>query len=1443
MVSTILDSGASINIINKDLVDLLDLQFQQKSTEFRIQTLTSVTQPLGESVFKVILFGQEYPVTAHVVDTRIFGGLLVGTDFMAAAKIDIINSTGHLKFGGEQGISIRTARIWDSPTVIQVSGVRERMSCKKCCSFPSKDDVKWYPQVSEQDKLPVIQETEEVSDHTESAASSSRFRSRYSSDENRHSDAKDRNSKQHDAEGTEKSAEIRGDIIRQRILRKTGNMQPVRMIRRTVVTRWLPTEYGENDADLIQSASDQTEEKESDPAITRSARLVKSGSVIQRSRRLGHRKKIRRHHSNPIRKKPVYDHSTDSESTDTLSDTGLSDSPDIDTDSCPLREADSADEKYDSDGSRKTFTVLHMPDEWEALGLEKEPDPVLNPVINTDLNPDDIKRIAELVKEFPQIFSHGEYDIGVAKVTPVILDTGNHQPITSPTWRMKPALNEELERQIRELLKAGIIEPSTGPWNFPPVLVEKKSTKKYRLTINYQKLNNILKKNAMIPPDIEVLLDRLGGRPWKSVLDARSGYFHIPLAQESREKTAFRGTYGLYQFTRLPQGLATAPAIFQTAMNEMLGDLKDTCALAYMDDVIVFSSTLDEHISHLQQVFQRIQEFGLKMSLDKSKFAMLEIEFLGRIITEDGIRPDPKKIQAIQDFNQPSTQKEVMRFKGMCSFHRRLIKDFSLIMEPLQRMINDRAVRWGPEQEKAFKQMKQIMSTAPILRFPDFNRTFYVVCDASNYHLGALLKQKDDKKHMYIVACESRKLNSVERRYATTYREFLGILFGVTKFDRYVTGRKFIIVTDHHALCYMLKMLRPGKSAIVRWVMNMREYDFEIEWTSGASHKEADCLSRPPGCEEAADQEDETAIDERFHCLATQKYPLLTLDQVQQVADSGWDELPKFIQSQEKQIADQSGILMLASLEEQFVIQVSDMKDRQAEDGHIQGLISYLTTGEVPASIKNKHRFIKKMEHYKMSDGLICRQVLSVTGDQRLCPVVPKSLYLKILQAFHDSATAGHQGIRNTMARLRERYFWEGMYKHVENYVRSCIMCLENNIVRTAAPGELMPLPSTCLPGEILSLDTMTDLTRTKSGKSYLFVCTDRATRFVWAMAARTKEADYAVKLLQHVIFLIGPPREVLTDNGREYTNSKFNSVCEDHQIFHGTTSRYHPQSNGQTERMNATLIQVLKKYCRRDTNWDQHLAAAVYSINTSPNSHTEIAPYVLMFGMLPPSPVRHAVQESNGKSNDFHAMKIIEQIRETAAEKLAAEQREYKRKHDERIPKHQYCAGDWVMLKRHVPEKDRCRKLSQRYAGPYQITKVHPNNTVDLLCEDQRLYSNRVNVGELRPAPTRDPELQPHQSTAAPDIQTSPDRDPEETSSVSSQETEILSDSIRAVTQDDWEVVTGRADPSITAGDTGAESRIRSVPPIRLKRLQMSRPRTRSGGLIRQPQRLTEDC
>ena len=1008
--------------------------------------------------------------------------------------------------------------------------------------------------------------------------------------------------------------------------------------------------------------------------------------------------------------------------------------------------------------------VLFLTDEWEAEGLEQEPPPATEPDINASMEQADQDRLRDLIKRFDHIFSKGEHDIGCANVKPAKLVTGDQAPINIRPYKNPAALIKELQRQIDALLAADIIEPSTSPWSFPSILVPKKS-KKYRLTINYKKLNDILKKNAMAPPDIESIMERLGGMQYLTILDARSGFFHIPLDEDSREKTAFRGPFGSYQFKRLPQGLATAPAIFQQVMNDMLGELQLDCAVAYMDDVIVFSRTLEEHEAHLEAVFKKLEAMNIKISMEKSEFAKHEVSFLGRLVSREGMRPDPKKVEAIRTFPRPMTKKKIQQFIGMCSYQRKLIPGFSQIITPIRKLMNDPTIGWQEEQEYAYVTLIEKLTSAPILQFPDYGKRFYLFCDASNDALGALLKQKDENGHFRLVACASRKLTPAEKNYATTYKECLAIYYGVSQFQQMITGVEFTVVTDHHSLCYLQKMIKPH-GVLPRWIMALMNFDFTIEWTSGRSHKEADALSRVTEGDEEEIAPD-TVIDSRDMCAMPSGTPLSSLSELHKLQAAGWNmsDLPLIHEltltehdsvcepdeetnpsaRQEKDSGeddfDSMPLLLASSLPMADVI--TDLASKQREDPTLAGWINYHETRETPATVKNTRHFKKKMQCYAMKGNILCRLVLTSSRETKRLPVIPHSLRAKVIRAFHDLPQSGHQGHHKMIPRMRDHVFWERLSSDVIEYVTGCIKCAQQNVSHTVPAGELLPLPANCAPGEILSMDTQTKLTRSRSGNTCIFVACCRSTRYVWAMPAPGCESLYAVRLLRRIIFSHGPPREVLTDGGSEYISAEFNQLLREFQITHRHSDPYFPQTNGQVERVNGIIAPILSKFV--DSNhrdWDCHLEPAIYAINTSIHSLTGFAPYHLMYGQLPPPPIRILSEEQEADPDPFSALRIIDQIREEANQNLVTAQREYKRKSDENKAPSTLKVGEQVMLKNHQFEEGLCRKLQAKYRGPFTITRIAGRNSVEIEREGTRHRTNVVNVANLRRFVPRDESL-----------------------------------------------------------------------------------------------------
>jgi len=349
------------------------------------------------------------------------------------------------------------------------------------------------------------------------------------------------------------------------------------------------------------------------------------------------------------------------------------------------------------------------------------------------------------LEAYKDIFASELHELGQTNIIQHTIDTGTERPIRQRAYRATLPDQQFISEEIQRMLDANIIQPSTSPWASPIVVVSKKNGKK-RFCVDYRKLNGITKKDAYPLPRIDEMMDTLGEAHWFSSMDLTSGYWQIGMEPESISKTAFISREGLYEFKVMPFGLCNAPATFQRAMDNILGDYNWKFAMVYIDDINTFSRTFDEHLEHLQLVFQRIREAGLKLNREKCNFTRKELPFLGHVINDEGISPDPSTVQKIIDFPQPRTVKGLRSFLGLAGYYHKFVKGFSQITAPLFKLLrNNITFIWTIDQENAFKRLKELLTSAPILIYPDFTKKFYLYTDASDSGLGAVLSQKDDE--------------------------------------------------------------------------------------------------------------------------------------------------------------------------------------------------------------------------------------------------------------------------------------------------------------------------------------------------------------------------------------------------------------------------------------------------------------------------------------------------------------------------------------------------------------------------------------------------------------------------------------------------------------------------------------------------------------------------
>uniref|UniRef100_A0A669CP14 ribonuclease H n=1 Tax=Oreochromis niloticus TaxID=8128 RepID=A0A669CP14_ORENI len=460
------------------------------------------------------------------------------------------------------------------------------------------------------------------------------------------------------------------------------------------------------------------------------------------------------------------------------------------------------------------------------------------------LNVDQRQRLRCLLDENVDIFAASDKDCRQTGLVQHTIDTGSAQPIRLRPHRLPLSKRQVAEEKIREMAAAGVIEPSNSPWAAPVVLVGKKDGSP-RFCVDFRRLNAVTKKDSYPLPRIDEALDYVTGSSWFSSHDLRSGYWQVELAPEARPKTAFTIGQGLWQFRVMPFGLCNAPATFERLMERVLVNIPRSRRVVYLDDLLVHGGDFDSALSHLSEVFSAIRRAGLRLNPAKCRLLARETTFLGHVISAQGIATDSAKVAAVRDWPTPSNVKELGSLLGLASYYHRFIKGFATIASPLHPLTDKgQPFGWGDACAAAFAQLKEALTRAPVLAYPDARKPFIVDTDASNVGVGAVLSQQG-KAGKRVVAYFSRALGRAERNYCVTRRELLAVVLAVRHFWPYLHGCRFLLRTDHASLTWLLNFKHP-EGQVVRWLEVLQGYDFEIQHRAGRQHGNADALSRRP---------------------------------------------------------------------------------------------------------------------------------------------------------------------------------------------------------------------------------------------------------------------------------------------------------------------------------------------------------------------------------------------------------------------------------------------------------------------------------------------------------------------------------------------------------------------------------------------------------------------
>lgn len=452
-------------------------------------------------------------------------------------------------------------------------------------------------------------------------------------------------------------------------------------------------------------------------------------------------------------------------------------------------------------------------------------------------------QIASLLSKYRGVFASNPKKPTLVKGMEHRIITSHAQPVKRKPYRLPHAWHEEVNEQVSEMLKNDIIRPSSSPWNAPVILVKKKDGS-IRFVCDYRGLNDVTKKDSYPLPLIRDVLDNMHGAKFWTTLDAAAAYWSMPLAEQDKEKTAFAVPRGKYEFNVTPFGLCNAGASYQRLIDMSLSGLPSDRTLAYMDDIVVFSKSFEDHLYSLEQIFQRLSSSGISLKLSKCVFACEKVDFLGFELSKSGIKPQSRLTTAINQFQRPTTQKELKGFLGLSGFYRAFIPAFATISKPLTAMTSHKVpFTWTDECEKSFQELKHALSSEPVLAFPNTNKPFIVDVDASNLAVGGVLSQIDDNGDSHPIAFFSTALVQSQKNWAATTKEAYALIAAIRHWHVYLAGSKFVINSDHNPLT-RLRNTHDPRGKISRWISELEEYEYTIQYVRGSDNVRADALSR-----------------------------------------------------------------------------------------------------------------------------------------------------------------------------------------------------------------------------------------------------------------------------------------------------------------------------------------------------------------------------------------------------------------------------------------------------------------------------------------------------------------------------------------------------------------------------------------------------------------------
>ena len=882
-----------------------------------------------------------------------------------------------------------------------------------------------------------------------------------------------------------------------------------------------------------------------------------------------------------------------------------------------------------------------------------------------------------------------------------LLDPNAKPPSRAPYAMSKPEL-DQLKADLDEWKRKGWVQLSDSPYGAPCRFVRKSDSSR-RLVVDYRLLNqNTIRDEAGLPLP-EEMFNRLSGSRFWSKIDLRSGYYQVRINPADVHKTAFRCRFGHYEFKVMPFGLTNAPSFFMRIMHEVLQPLLDTCVVVFLDDILIYSNTLQEHEQHLRQVLRSLRSHKLYAKLSKCSLVASEVTFLGHEISRKGFSMQQSKTEVIATWPQPKTVKDIRQFVGMCQFYRKFIDNFSGIVVPLTDLtkkigkdeVKSRApVIWNDKAEAAFDTIKRSMQAAPTLIPPDHTQPFFLHTDASDFAIGAALGQEVPGVGMRPIGFMSRKLIPAETRYPVHDRELLAIVRGLQAFRHIIDGAKVTVITDHSALTHFFTQPHLT-SRQLRWSLFLSQFNVNLKYEPGKTNVVADALSRKPDLQDSA------------------------------------NPAPVFIDRNSPEAAQYAIVNAIELLGSNLV---DEVKAAQQKDELCLAII------KDPRCAENS-----SLRLQMIGGALRHNDLLFVPGNQEL-----KS---KILYEAHDSPTAGHGGQAKTLWLVTTYYWWPKMGEDIKRYIEHCNRCQHVKASTRPPLGKLQPLPRPIDAWTDIAIDFIGPLPITATGHNAIMVVVDRASKYAHFIPTTTQATGEDVwRMLQHeVVRLHGLPASIVSDRDSRFTGKFWQNLQKELRVELRMSSAFHPQTDGQVERLNRVLEDYLRCYVSStQDDWDTKLDAAELCYNNTLHSSLGVSPHMFLHGCRARTPLAIRSDErltTNVPTVDDHLQRIMD-AQERAHVALDRARDHMKHTADKRRTAESFKVGDKVLIDTTHIRLPIESKLAERYLGPFTIVEVINPNAYRLKLPPTWRIFDVINISRLKRYKAPNKKDFPHQPT-----------------------------------------------------------------------------------------------